>query len=285
MGQRAFWQWGFCLLLGMGFGLAATELRAEPIKFLQGGQLQKTVDHTQLPAKTLSIEVYEPHEQVNVRYQAYPTREVFDQVFGPAWRAAEEVLFTCADGYQPSVPVKDILEHSSYLAVSREGSKGGEFTLVNKLQAQEKVTLGPLYLVWDNIRDKSLRAEGASQWPYQVVSIDLVRFQDRFAAMAPAKDAPPQVIEGFLTFRKACANCHRINGVGAEKAPELNYPVNVTEYYKEEYLKRWIDRPQSIRWQSPMPPFNPDHPQRKQAIDAIYSYLKHMAQHKKEPKS
>lgn len=278
MGKRAFWLWGISCLVSM------SPLWAEPIRFMQSGQLQKTVEHTELLPKASPVEVYEPHEQVNVSYQAFPTREVFDKIYGPAWRKAEEVVFTCSDGYQPSVPVKDILVHPSFLALGRTGAQPGEFKLTNKLQANEIVTLGPLYLIWDNIKDKALRAEGASQWPYQIVSIDLVRFQDRFSAMAPGKNASPQVIEGFLQFRKSCSNCHRLNGVGAEKAPELNFPVNVTEYYREEFLKRWIDKPQSIRWQSPMPPFNPDHPNRKQAIDAIYSYLKHMAGHKKEPK-
>lgn len=256
---------------------------ATEIKFQKAGVLVKALDDRELRTliSPVSVEVYEPHEQGNVRYKAVSLRRVLDALYGTQWSQQEELLFTCADGYQPSIPVASILRGEGYLAFEREGSAA--FTLVNKLQADEKVDLGPLYLIWDNLKDPSLKADGASSWPYQVIALDFVSFQSRFSAMAPAAKASASVTRGFLEFRKACSNCHRINGVGGEKSIELNYPMNVSEYFKAGFLAQWIDAPQKIRWNSVMPPFNPDHPQRKRAISDIVSYLEHMALHKKAP--
>ncbi len=270
----------FCL---WGLLLVSLTATAADIKFQKAGQLVKSLPDADLSkvAPAGSIEVYEPHEQQTIHYKGYRTADLFDAIFGAVWRKEEEVLFTCIDGYQPSIPVASFLASDSYLVFERVGAS--EFGLTNKLQANEKVALGPLYLVWDNIKTPALKAEGASQWPYQIVGIDLVSFQSRFGGMAPAAGASAAVKSGFLDFRKGCTNCHRINGVGGEKSIELNYPLSVTEYFRPGFLNKWIEQPQNVRFGSLMPPFNPDHPERKKAIAGIVSYLEHMAQNKKKP--
>ena len=65
---------------------------------------------------------------------------------------------TCVDGYQPSIPVREFTQNKAFLAISRTDQK--EFTLVNTLQSNEKVSLGPTYLVWDNLNNPQLLAEG-----------------------------------------------------------------------------------------------------------------------------
>ncbi len=252
------------------------------IKFQVNGQLVQSLEQTELLNldSPVTIEVFEPHELQTVRYMGWKTRDILQKILGPDWIKNEEVLFTCSDGYQASIPVANFLAHDSYLVYEREGSK--EFELINSLQLNEKVNLGPFYLVWDNINDPVIRAEGASLWPYQVVAIDFVSFKSRFGLMAPDAKATRDVKQGFLEFRKACSNCHKINGVGGDKSIELNYPLNVTEYYKSNFLPQWIDQPQSVRHNSIMPPFNPTHPDRKGAILNIIKYLKHMAKRKPE---
>src|SRR5262249_20581424 len=159
-----------------------------------------------------------------------PFDALLTKIYGDKWKAAEEILFTCADGYQPSVPVAKVKDYSAYLAVARKGQP--EFTMTNRFQNNQKVELGPFYLVWDNISRPALKDEGASDQPYQVVGVDLIEFKDKFPAMAPilVKGIDANAAKrGFLAFRKHCITCHTINGQGGNKGPELNYPVSVVE--------------------------------------------------------
>jgi len=71
-----------------------------------------------------------------------------------------------------------------------------------------------------------------------------------------------------------------INGDGGNVGPELNYPVNVTEYWKEEWLARFIADPKSIRPNSKMIPFYRDVDNRQAIITSIMAYLKVMANKK-----
>jgi cytochrome c1 len=53
---------------------------------------------------------------------------------------------------------------------------------------------------------------------------------------------------------------------------------------KEEWLRKWIDDPTSIRFAPRMPPLNPQLPDRERIIDEIVMYLRAMAPHKIEPR-
>jgi hypothetical protein len=70
-----------------------------------------------VPAET--VRVYEPYEQREVSYRALRFDAVLDALYGDRWRREEELLFTCLDGYQPSVPVSRVLAHKAWLAVAR----------------------------------------------------------------------------------------------------------------------------------------------------------------------
>lgn len=149
------------------------------------------------PAK--DITVYEPHEKAKVTYSAIPARAVFEAVFKEDWKEADEILFTCEDGYQPSVPAAKFKKYAAYLSFAKPGKP---FTMVNKLQNNEKIELGPYYLVWDNETFPALKAEGASDSPYQVVAIELVDFEKRFPGMTPPKKEVRKWSAGFWHFEK-----------------------------------------------------------------------------------
>jgi mono/diheme cytochrome c family protein len=120
-------------------------------------------------------------------------------------------------------------------------------------------------------------------WPYQVVGVDLVTFAERFPNLAPPKASAAGVNRGFLIFRQECATCHTINGEGGNKAPELNYPTSVTEYFKEAWLRKWITEPTSLRYNTTMPALNKNDPHWKRHLDDVVAYLKAMAGNKKKP--
>lgn len=272
-------------ILAAIFGLPAPAFSQSDIgiEFKNQGQTVRTLTLGDLGtiAAAVSLKVFEVHEKKERTYKAYPVRPLFDYIFGKGWEKAEEIVFTSADGYQPSIPVAKFLAHDAYFAFAHADDT--PFTLVNVLQNDELVQLGPLYLVWDNLQSKTLLADGASGMPYQVMGVELTALAIRFPNLYPSTKASPQAQRGFLYFRKHCLACHTINGEGGGKAPELNYPASVVEYLKPEYLTRWIENPASIRYNTVMPPLATEIPNRAIVTQEIIAYLKAMSAAKRKP--
>ena len=254
---------------------ASIEFRAK-----DGTSRTLSLDDLAAIAPPVSLKIFEPHEGRNRGYRALPARAVLDAAFGDKWKKAQEIIFLSTDRYRAAVPVSKFIEHEAYLAFAHDD--GRPFTMTNTLQNNELVQLGPLYLVWDNMNSKALLESGASDMPYQIRVIEL-KFADSFPKMAPPSGASEQVQRGFAHFRKYCAACHAINGEGGAKGPELNYPVSVAEYIQPGYLRRWIENPQSIRYNTVMPGLGKEIPQREQVIEELIAYLKAMSVAKRDP--
>ncbi|MEB0047440.1 MULTISPECIES: cytochrome c [unclassified Pseudomonas] len=148
-----------------------------------------------------------------------------------------------------------------------------------------KHSAGPFYLVWTDPQAADISPE---QWPFEVASIKrMAPVAERFPALLPdpVLKADDPVNKGFALFQKNCLACHRLNGAGdAQFGPDLNIPYNPTEYFGEDFLKRYIRDPQSLRqWpQAKMPGFSaavlPDGD-----LERLVAYLKHMATRKVKP--
>lgn len=229
------------------------------------------------------VAVLEPQESQKRDYIGFPINQLLTIVYGDEWKKVDEILFTCKDGYQPSIPTENFMRFNGYLVYDRPDNK--EFSLINKLPGDEFVKLGPFYLIWDDITLPEVLKIGGLDWPYQITTIDLVNFSDRFPHMAPPRNSSYAVQSGFNSFRTHCMSCHAINGEGGKKARELNYPVNVTEYIKEPWLKKWINNPRDISYNSTMPALDPNAKDREKIIDNIISYLKVMKDNKHRPES
>jgi len=250
------------------------------LTFKNRGVVVKSVSLEELK-KQFSIEeigVFEPHEGKRTTYRGFSFLSLLQSIYGESWKKAEEVLFSCIDGYEPSIPLSKFREKPSSLAFER---KGQEFFILDQLQQNKQVALGPFYLVWN-----STEPEGSEDWPYQVISVDLIEFKDRFPKTSPPSKAGVRARRGFLAFRKHCMACHTINGEGGSKSSvELNYPISVTEYMKEEFLFKWIEDPASVRFNSTMLPVMKLNVQknREPIIRDIIAYLKVMATDKQPP--
>lgn len=241
-----------------------------------------SVEELKQRIEPLRLEVFEPYERAEVTFEALPLESVLEEAYGPSWRTREAILFKCRDGYEPTIPVRRILDHRAFLAIARAGDVG--FTILKDEEGTTKrIELSPFYVVWENMDNARVRNEGDYGWPYQVVQIDLVSFRSRFGEMAPPPKAAADVLAGFDAFVAHCSKCHTINGQGGAIGPELNYPANPTEYMNPEWLRKWIDDPRSMRRAPRMPPLNPGLPDRAQIIDEIVAYLDAMASRKIEP--
>ena len=270
----------FALALPLATALAGS---ANDIEFKKEGEVLKTlsVDDLRAMVPEVSLKVFEPHEKQNRIYRVLPARQVFENVFGKGWEKAEEIAFTSIDGYQPNIPVAKFLAHDGYFAFAN--GDDSPFTLAPKLRNHDSIPLGPLYVVWDNIESPVLLKAGTSDMPYQIKSITL-----RVEAPLPNNMAPPsgstaKVLQGFKHFRQHCVACHSINGEGGQRAPDLNFPMSVVEYWKPEYLKRWIMDPQSIRYNTTMPALRKDLPDRDRVTEELIAYLKAMSGAKRTP--
>lgn len=233
-----------------------------------------SLDEVKNKIKPQEVTVWEPHEDKQVTYVGFDFKELLALAYGENWSKEEEILFTCTDGYQPSIPMKRFLKHKAVLAFERKGSS---FTLKDRFHGQEARELAPFYLVWDNVKDEEVRAEGAAGWPWALEKVDLIEFSQKFPLLAPPKNSKPSVANGFLLFRAKCLSCHSINGEGGTKGVELNSPHSVTEYFQPTFLRQWILDPSSVRANAAMPKYNQDSKHWSKELDDIIDYLKAMA--------
>jgi mono/diheme cytochrome c family protein len=267
-----------CATLLIAAGAGAAQAPAPELAFARRAQPVATRDLAWLRevAPPAAVRVHEPYEGGEVVFQALPLAQVLDAVYTRAWRNEEELLFTCRDGYQPTVPVARVLAHRAWLAFAREDRS--DFS-IDKLESGrvQRIDLAPFYLVWENLDDPAIRQAADYGWPYQLVGIDLIATRDRFPRMAPPADAAPEVREGFAAFRVHCSQCHTLNGEGGSIGPELNGAAPLVLVRDGEFLRAWIDEPARIRPGSRMPALNPALPERARTIDAILAYLRAMA--------
>jgi mono/diheme cytochrome c family protein len=259
----------FCILAS--FLVMTTSASALELKFK--GKSNQLIEQSKLiqNKNASGITIFEPHRDELVTYVGLPFNQLMDDVFGEKWHREEEILFTCIDGYQPSIPVSKFKRFKAWIVWARKDGK--PFEIVNTLQASEKVDLGPLYLVWDNQKEQELLEGGASDFPYQIASIDLISFKDKFPKLAPPVGSSADVTEGFLLYRKYCMTCHAIDGEGGQKAPDLKL-TNAMARIPLKELRRWILSPDKVKPGTKMPPFAPKLPNREKAVDPLINYLK-----------
>jgi cytochrome c2 len=137
-------------------------------------------------------------------------------------------------------------------------------------------TAGPFYLVWLKPELSGILQE---EWPFKLVAFEVKgRIQELYPKIFPSNQTDLRVARGLKLFERSCFACHPINGQGAAKiGPDLNLPMNPTEYFKENVLQRYIRDPKSVRtWDgSKMPGF--DQAFSDQDIGDVIEYLKMMA--------
>ncbi|WP_417662372.1 c-type cytochrome [Pseudomonas sp.] len=201
-------------------------------------------------------------------YKAVPVAVLLESV-----KPDEHIQAVAADGFAAELPAARLLKTQgakAWLAIE-EPSKPWP-ALGNK-----GYSAGPFYVVWQNPQAGNI---GPEQWPYQVATLRrLPAVEERFPALLPATDASEEVKLGFAQYQKNCMACHRLNKAGdSQFGPDLNLPHNPTEYFKSEFLSRYIRDPQSMRhWpQGKMPAFSEASISNVE-LKQLLAYLGHMA--------
>jgi mono/diheme cytochrome c family protein len=212
------------------------------------------------------------------RYRGIPLVAVLEAI--PAVedlaRRGALVVFHAADGYTAAMDLERALSGGGVLAVSDlDVPPGHTWTAIE--QGGREVSPAPLYLVWPDADSGDPRYV----WPYQIETVEVKSFAEQYGASVPAaRDGVPDeaVRRGFEQMRVRCLTCHAVNLVGGDLGPELNVPMNVTEYWKPEMLPRYIRDAPSFHARSKMPSFRNALSDRD--VDDILAYLHFMAAQK-----
>lgn len=198
-------------------------------------------------------------------YLAYSLQQTIGQTVAQlSDTVGVEVIFTCSDGYAPSMPLQTVLEHAGFVAYQDLDQTGQAWP--DSLAAKFE----PYYLVWANEQGP----KAGFHWPYGLVSITFAKGEAAFADAIPMNEA---VLPGYELFKNNCMKCHAINKVGGVLGPEFNHPRSITEYWSKEDIWAFAKSPQSFRYNSQMPP--QAHLKREE-FEAMYDYMVQMQQQK-----
>ncbi len=145
--------------------------------------------------------------------------------------------------------------------------------------------LVPFYIVWTKPEASGIRSE---YWAYQTVKLQSQPSPaTRWPAIAvdPSLPADDPIRTGQTLFVAQCMPCHKLNGAGAsDVGPDLNRPMNPTEYMTPGGLHALIRDPKSVRtWPEQKMNGLPPDLLSDAEIDEIIAYLKHMAGRKIAP--
>jgi len=181
------------------------------------------------------------------------------------------------DGFVAQLPTRELLDAGperaeAWLAI--EPADAPWPALAGKSRSA-----GPFYLVWLRPQASGIRSE---QWPYQLAELSALPAPlSRWPVLDVAADLPADAParRGLTLFLTQCLVCHRLNGGGAaEMGPDLNLPMNPTEYFTDAALRALIRDPAAVRdWPGrQMQGFTAEQLSDGE-IDDILAYLKHMA--------
>jgi mono/diheme cytochrome c family protein len=210
----------------------------------------------------------------SMRFRAIPLA-----VLLPGLQASvDTVLETVAvDGFAAQLPLdlvtnRDLTKAVAWLAIEPDNARWPSLP-------GKTTSAGPFYIVWTGATAATIRSE---QWPYQVAKLETQPSpSSRWPALGvdPALPATHSVRAGQALFVVQCLPCHTLNGAGSSNlGPDMNKPMNPTEYLTHNGLRALIRDPKSARsWPAMlMPGFTADQMSDRE-IDLVIEYLAHMA--------
>ncbi len=267
------------LTLALGaLGLTPAAAAAEPTLTIQNGAVQATFTRTELLARpdvqTLTVAKDPAYGGQPMTYRVVPVAPLFASV-----KTAPDatIQFRCLDGFAAPISRDRLLNRAAsksqaYLAIEPADKPWPEIKATGH-------TAGPFYLVWDK---PQLSQIGTEEWPFQLASFDV---KGSLASLHPAIHPDPKLAashpakRGLAVFTKNCFPCHTLNKSGdGTIGPDLNLPLNPTQYMQPKALRAFIRDPQSVRFYPAdrMTGF-PVSAISEKEMNNLLAYLKHMA--------
>jgi len=241
------------IILTSAFFVART-LAVEPdLEFRLGGKFAAKVSLVDLQDKIKSHRVRFFNVLMNKEktYEAFSLKDVLNFAYQTNWVSDQysDIALIALDGYEAVSSLGKLQEDGGFLAFRDLDINNGWEPIGDK-----KVDPAPFFLIWTG---KNQTPKAAYPWPWQVVALDLLRFEDQYPAIVP-KGAPidSSAYRGFELFRTRCLLCHAMDQNGGKIGPDLNAPQSIAAYRSKHMIKEFIKNPSKYRY-SQMPD-NPD---------------------------
>lgn len=212
------------------------------------------------------IEFFSPYNNKQKKYLGFAIEDLLAHLFGSHIKSVEfsHVAFVALDRYEAVAPLYRLAEKGGFLAFEDLDVESGWEPVGAK-----KADPAPFFLIWTG---KNQTTANAYPWPWQVVRLRLLRFENQYPKVVPIgveKDA--SVHRGFTIFRDRCLRCHAMDRQGGKIGPDLNAPQNITTYRSKHMIKEIIKHPSTYRHTQ-----MPDHKDlTEQDLENLYLYLKH----------
>ena len=262
-------------------GLAHAGEFADPVLTLHVGDKEISFKRSELlrraDVETVSVAHDPAYHGSATTYKAVRLTALFGQT---AVAKDAVVQFKSLDGFSAAIPKEHLLNKAAskslaYIAIEPADKPWPALK-------PEGASAGPFYLIWANPKASAI---GQEEWPYQLASFEVqASLESQYPQLFPkgAVEASQTEKQGFAVFAKNCFACHTMNKAGdSNMGPDLNVPMNPTEYLHIDAIRKQVRDPQSLRYfpQSRMSAFS------KEALsdaelDQLIAYLKYMAKHK-----
>jgi mono/diheme cytochrome c family protein len=272
-----FWALGLFHFISLP-GVMAAE---DPKLYLKSPSKTITFSRSQLLARKDAVRVEVPDDATyqgrKMVYTAVPIRNLFKDL--PIADDAT-LLFRCLDGYSAPISKDRLLSEKgsiAYLAIEKPKEKWGPVHPPTQMESA-----GPFYIIWKNPKELDISKE---EWPFQLSGFEVQNSMAvTYPAIFPNKSvaADSAITRGFQQFTKNCFTCHSMNLQGnMNVGPDLNIPMNPTEYYSEKILKKLIRDPRSLRkWPTAKMYGFGEETISEDGLNDLIAYLKHMADQK-----
>jgi mono/diheme cytochrome c family protein len=268
---------GLSILVLLSLLLVSPNALADPLLniLIGGASRQFGRDELLLRPDVATIEVAN-----DVSYRAVPLGALLAGLSPPADSVIESVAL---DGFAAQLPFD--------LLVNTDANKAVAWLAVEPADTPwpplpgKAVSAGPFYVIWIGASAAAIRSE---QWPYQLAKLEskpapTARWPE--LRVDPSLPATHPARAGLALFVTQCLPCHTLNGAGASTlGPDLNQPMNPTQYLTRDGLRALIRNPKSVRsWPAQqMPGFAADQ-MTDAEIDLVIGYLTHMTLRRGSP--
>ena len=255
-----------CIVLSLVLAaLTAAAQDQARLSFQRAGQEAARWNAQDISAKVPPqvVRFFDPNAGKEKSYRCWPMKAVMDLAYGAGWEPEySEAMLTALDGFAAPTDARKLAEDGGCLAFSDAEVPGWE------PMGRKRSNPGPFYLVWTRPEQSAARAY---PWPYQLITINLIKFEQRYPEVLPVGAKPGSAAaRGFTTFKDRCMRCHAINQQGGRIGPDLNAPQSVTSYRWRSWFKSYVRQPSKYRYTE-----MPDHTDLSDsALNDLWAYLR-----------
>lgn len=226
------------------------------------------------PTEQLTVD--DPYYEKTKTFRAVPLLPLLMEVYemSGAELARQDFMLEAIDGYAAPIPGARLTEPGAYLAY-----QDVEFSPAWEPVGPAQSDPAPLYMIWIHEHQQDVATHPR---PWQLRRVTMVSKESSRGMTAPLGLAEGhQAWAGYELFQQRCVQCHAVNRSGGRVGPELNVPMNITEYREREQTLRFIRNAQAFRY-SQMPAFED---LSEAQLGTLWSYLEAMRDRKKDPTS